>query len=283
MASAPLVLVVSGPAKSAWQELADIVIDDGDPALADIINTFQMCPRASVALALLLRAQDKRSIPEGIVAESAVYSALQAGPEFAAWREATPVRPPHPDDGGPRVSLDRDGNRLVVTLTRPHRRNALDARMRDELVDALMVARWDPEIAEVVIRGDGPNFSSGGDLNEFGTFDDPITAHLVRLHRHIGRMVMELGSRVVVHTHGANFGSGIEIPAFAGRVTAASNASFVLPEIALGLIPGSGGTASVSARIGRHRTAWLALTRRAIDAVTALNWGLVDEIVDEAD
>ncbi|MGB7052901.1 MAG: enoyl-CoA hydratase/isomerase family protein, partial [Acidimicrobiales bacterium] len=51
-----------------------------------------------------------------------------------------------------------------------------------------------------------------------------------------------------------------------------------LPEVAMGLVPGAGGTASLPRRIGRHRTAWLALTGYWLDAPVALRWGLVDEI-----
>jgi enoyl-CoA hydratase/carnithine racemase len=49
-----------------------------------------------------------------------------------------------------------------------------------------------------------------------------------------------------------------------------------LPEVGMGLIPGAGGTVSIPRRIGRHRTAWLALTGNTIDAGTALAWGLAD-------
>jgi enoyl-CoA hydratase/carnithine racemase len=61
-------------------------------------------------------------------------------------------------------------------------------------------------------------------------------------------------------------------------VVAQPDAVFGLPELALGLIPGAGGTVSVTRRIGRWRTAYLVLSGRAIDAATALAWGLVDEI-----
>jgi enoyl-CoA hydratase/carnithine racemase len=54
--------------------------------------------------------------------------------------------------------------------------------------------------------------------------------------------------------------------------------TFALPELSLGLIPGAGGTASMPPRIGRHRTAQLALTGQTIAAPTALDWGLVDEL-----
>jgi enoyl-CoA hydratase/carnithine racemase len=77
---------------------------------------------------------------------------------------------------------------------------------------------------------------------------------------------------------GACHGAGVELPAFAVRVVADPAATFTLPEIAMGLIPGAGGTVSITKRIGRHRTAWLAITGKALDAETALDWGLVDEL-----
>jgi enoyl-CoA hydratase/carnithine racemase len=90
-----------------------------------------------------------------------------------------------------------------------------------------------------------------------------------------------LSRRIVVHLHGACFGSGIELPAFADRVVARPDTRIALPEVRLGLIPGAGGTVSLPRRIGRHRTAYLALSGSTIDAGTAMAWGLVDAIDDE--
>jgi enoyl-CoA hydratase/carnithine racemase len=78
--------------------------------------------------------------------------------------------------------------------------------------------------------------------------------------------------------HGACAGAGVELPAFAGRVIADPGTTFLLPELAMGLIPGAGGTVSLPRRIGRERTAKLALSGEPIDAKTALDWGLVDEL-----
>ncbi len=78
--------------------------------------------------------------------------------------------------------------------------------------------------------------------------------------------------------HGACIGAGIELPAFARRVVAREDTWFQLPELAMGLVPGAGGTVSIPRRIGRQRTAWLALTSQRIDAETAWRWGLVDEL-----
>ena len=158
-------------------------------------------------------------------------------------------------------------------------RNALDTAMRDQLVEAFELARVDDSIVEVHLRGDGPSFCAGGDLDEFGERPDPATAHLVRMLQSVGRAIDHVATRVTAHVHGACRGSGVELPAFAARVVAAPDASFGLPEVSLGLIPGAGGTVSLPRRIGRHRTAWLALTGQAIDAPTARAWGLVDEVV----
>ena len=130
------------------------------------------------------------------------------------------------------------------------------------------------------LRGEGPTFCAGGDLDEFGSRPDPATAHLVRILQSAGRAIDAVADRVTAHVHGACRGSGVELPAFAGRVVASADATFGLPEVSLGLIPGAGGTVSLPRRIGRHRTALLALTGRPIDASTALDWGLVDRVLD---
>ena len=70
----------------------------------------------------------------------------------------------------------------------------------------------------------------------------------------------------------------MELPAFAGHVVADPATTFALPEVSLGLVPGAGGTVSLPARIGRHRTALLALLGHPIDVPTALAWGLVDGV-----
>jgi enoyl-CoA hydratase/carnithine racemase len=175
------------------------------------------------------------------------------------------------------VRVDRQADLLHLTLARPEVHNALNTRMRDELYEAFTLAASDPAV-RVLLDGDGPSFCAGGDLDEFGSRPDPATAHVVRLQRSVGRLIASVADRVKVVLHGACMGSGIELPAFAGRVAARPDARIGLPEVGLGLIPGAGGTTSVTRRIGRHRTAYLALTGDCIDARTALEWGLVDEL-----
>jgi enoyl-CoA hydratase len=282
LATLPAVVVGTWVSTSAsgmprTAELVDVVVPPEGDELAATVDAVAANPLAAAALALVLRGSEVRPVAEGLQLESAVYGILQGGPEFAAWRASRPVHPPRPEEG-PAVAVHRDGDRLELVLNRPAVRNALDARMRDELVAALSIAAGDPTVAEVLLRGAGPAFCAGGDLDEFGSRPDVATAHLVRMTRSPARALAAVADRIVAHLHGACFGSGIELPAFAARVVARPDTVVGLPEVSLGLIPGSGGTVSLPRRIGRHRTAALALTGGTIDAATALEWGLVDEI-----
>ncbi|MBV9413235.1 MAG: enoyl-CoA hydratase/isomerase family protein [Acidimicrobiia bacterium] len=255
------------------------VVAENDDIATELATAVAGRPLASVALVLLLRGSERRSIADGLIAESAVYSVLQAGPEFERWRADHPPTGRASDDENdePAVKVRRDGHTLVVTLNRPTVHNAFSVAMRDELIEALGVAEADASI-NVVIEGAGPSFCSGGDLREMGSRPDPATAHVVRLQRSVGRILASMADRAEARLHGACMGAGIELPTFVDKVTAKPDAQIGLPEIELGLIPGAGGTVSIARRIGRHRTALLALTGRTIDAETALSWGLVDAV-----
>lgn len=247
---------------------------DAPDSLGAIEATVAAAPLASAALVDLLGVTSRLDVPRGLVAESFAYSMLLGGPEVAAWRARTPRRdvPPAAEP----VLVARDGDVLRVTLNRPERHNAFGHAVRDGLLEALAIAELDPSVTEVVLTGAGPSYSSGGDLDEFGTTPGIVEAHRIRLEGSAGHAVHRLRDRVRPVLHGACVGAGIEVPAFADRVVAREGAFFCLPEVALGLVPGAGGTVSITHRIGPQRTAWLALTGARLDLDTALAWGLVD-------
>lgn len=225
----------------------------------------------------LLRATQDLPVPDALAMESVAYSLLLAGPDFGAWRAATPRRPV-PASPDP-VVVRRDRGQpgvLDVELNVPARHNAFGRAVRDALIEALEVARWDDSVQQVRLTGAGPSFCSGGDLDEFGTATDPVAAHAVRMEASAGLAVHRLRDRARPVLHGACVGAGIEVPAFASRLTAREGAWFCLPELAFGLVPGAGGTVSLPRRIGRWRTAYLALTGVRLNLDTALEWGLVD-------
>ena len=231
----------------------------------------------------MLRAVDRRRHPRsrGVITESLAYSTLQSGPEFARWlAERGPAH--RPCTSPIRCRPTATATRLRVRFNRPQRHNAFStdmpaphcSRRSRSRVSTRRSPRW-------CCRGNGPSFCSGGDLAEFGTFADPASAHLART-RHSPALVLDeltarLGRDCRAEVHGQVLGSGLEMAAFCGWVQAHPDAVLGLPELSLGLIPGAGGTVSITRRIGRWRTAYLVLSGRTIDPPTALRWGLVDE------
>lgn len=266
------------PLRGDLAGLCDVELDSEEAVLA-LFAAFRATPVAALSYAQLLRAAPRRTVYEALVAESFVYSTLQAGSEFATWLAGRRKRKRRkPADPGPAVRMDRDRSRLEIHLVRSEKHNAFSRAMRDGLSEALQLVQADPTIEEVVLSGEGPSFCSGGDLDEFGSFPDPAEAHAIRTTRSPALLLSQLANRVRVEVHGACIGAGAELPAFTGRVVAEEDAFFQLPEVGLGLVPGAGGTASLPLRIGRQRTAWLGLSGERIDARTALDWGLVDEV-----
>ena len=263
--------------ESHFDVALDDALDDADD-LSPLLASIESHPIAAMALVQLLRHSENASIHEGLIAESLVYSTLQGGPEFGAWltsRGEPRSREPNPE---PAVLVHREDARLDLTLNRIEKRNAFSAEMRDALVEGIRIALYDASIEKVVLSGLGPSFCSGGDLDEFGSLPDPATAHAIRSTRNAGRLLSACADRVHARIHGACVGAGIELPAFARSVSAAPETFFLLPEVAMGLVPGAGGTVSISRRIGRQRTAQLALSVARLDVETALRWGLIDAI-----
>jgi len=256
-----------------------VTVDSVPEVLAELTQRCQRWPHASSVCDDVLRTVDPDGPTlAGVITESLAYSTLQAGPEFARWLdERGPAR--MPDIADP-VQAQREGDTLRINFNRPQRHNAFSTDARAALLEALAVALLDPSVTGIVLSGNGPSFCSGGDLAEFGTFADPASAHLART-RHSPALALDaltarLGRACRAEVHGAVMGSGLEMAAFCGWVAAHDDSVFGLPELGLGLIPGAGGTVSVTRRIGRWRTAYLVLFGHTIDAGTALAWGLVD-------
>lgn len=253
-----------------------VTVTDVAPAARRFRESVTASPKAALAMRRLVEVTDRLPVRQGLAVESAVYSMLLAGGEFAEWRAAHERRDvPVPDSDA--VSLERVGDELRIRLDMPQRRNAYSRHVRDGLVDALDLALTDDTIERVVLTGAGPAFCSGGDLDEFGGSADVSAAHLVRLQRNAASRVHALEERMEVRLHGACIGAGIEIPSFAARVLAREDTVIALPELAMGLVPGAGGTVGITRRIGRWRCAWLHLAGERIGVDVALDWGLVDE------
>lgn len=273
----PVIAIGAGD-HDPWRDVYDVIVDD-IAAAAPLLTNIKRAPLAAMTLVQTLRVTAALPVDAALIVESLAYATLQGGSEFRAWSAVHPPRPAPVDAVEPAVLVDRKGSHLDIRLNRPARRNTVSVDMRDALVEALHLVLADATIDTVTVSGNGDCFSIGGDLDEFGTAPDPASAHAIRSLRLPAALAARCADRLHCHLHGACIGAGVEIPAFAHRVTAARKSFFQLPEIRFGLIPGAGGCVGIPRRIGRQRTAWLALSARRIDAPTALAWGLVDALI----
>jgi enoyl-CoA hydratase len=257
----------------------DAVIEPPVSAEA-LIRQVTRTPYAAAIAIQLLRSLEGLPTEHALSFESFCYGLLQGSAEHAAWLAARGSTAQHGPPG--RLVVERQHAALHLVLDRPLARNAIDRALRDQLFEAFSLAALDSEVHSITLRALGPAFSVGADLAEFGTTRDPARAHLIRSRTLPAVMLAARAAILDVYVQGACVGAGLELAAFAGRLTASSNAWFQLPELAMGLIPGAGGCVSVPRRIGRQRTGLLILSGRRINAATALRWGLIDAIQDPA-
>ena len=274
---APCPIIAIGELPEGAQPLVDAAVATVRDARS-LTTNIQRSPLTAMTLVQLLRHNEHASIADGLLAESLAYATLQGGQEFKRFLAEKKPATQRPAETEPAVLCRRQGSHLEITLNRPDRRNAYSTAMRDGLIEALQLLALDPSIAVASIRGAGECFCTGGDLDEFGLVADTATAHAIRSTRNVGRLLCEHAERVECFVHRACIGAGIELPAFCRYIVASKDTYFQLPEINLGLVPGAGGTVSILRRIGRHRTAWLALSAKRINAAKALDWGLIDAI-----
>lgn len=178
------------------------------------------------------------------------------------------------------VLAERDGPVLVLTLHRPEKRNALNAALRAALRDALAKDRDDPDTRVVVLKGAGDKaFAAGADVEEMAA-RTPWEQRAFISPPHIYGAVASHPKPVVAALNGHALGAGLELAMACDLRIASSAAKLGQPEITLGIIPGGGGTQRLPRLVGAGRAARMVLTGDAIDAQTALAWGLVEEVVE---
>lgn len=270
----PVIGIGTGP----LERYCDVVLA-ADNKLGTLARNIEKSPMAAMVLVQHLRASEILSITDALTAESFAYAALQTGPEFQEWNRRYKGSRILETSSSP-LDITINKTRLSLTMTDPPTHNAIGTVMRDALCEALDLALIDETYTDIHISGSGRTFSTGGAVEEFGVAPDPATAHWVRSLRLPAWRLARLKNKLGIHVNGAAIGAGAEITAFGKNVTASPKAWFQLPELKYGLIPGAGGTASLPRRIGRQRTAYMALSMEKITAKTALEWGLVDSLID---
>ncbi|KRA12871.1 3-hydroxyacyl-CoA dehydrogenase NAD-binding domain-containing protein [Acidovorax sp. Root568] len=171
------------------------------------------------------------------------------------------------------VTTALQGDVLVVTIDNPPV-NALGAAVRQGLLAAMLQAQADAAVAAVLLVGAGKAFIAGADIREFGK--PPVAPILPELCR----AIENLNKPVVAVLHGAALGGGLEVALSAHYRLALPAATLGLPEVNLGLLPGSGGTQRAPRLMGVQAATTLMLSGQPLKAQAALQAGLVDKLVE---
>lgn len=179
-----------------------------------------------------------------------------------------------------------DGGVGTLSFNRPDKHNALDDALLAQWRDALATLAMDDAIRVVVLRGEGPSFSSGRDTSQLGrrpTGVDDFT--FVLREQREALKVRRIHKPVIAALKGWVLGGALELALHADVRIAASDTKVGLPEVRFGIVPDVGGITVLHALVGPERTKRLVMTAEPIDADTARAWGLVSDVVapDELD
>jgi 2-oxoglutaroyl-CoA hydrolase len=181
---------------------------------------------------------------------------------------------------GFRVERDAARGVATVTLDVPAKMNRVSMLARDQLAQVFAELGRDEAVRAIVLAGAGDRaFSAGGDIAGFMQRDAETLTHL---HENVA--APERCPRpVVAALHGYCFGVGLELALACDLRVAAEDTQLALPEITLGMIPGSGGTQRLVHLVGQARAKDMVLRGRRLGAEEALAWGLVTEVVPLAE
>lgn len=176
--------------------------------------------------------------------------------------------------------LERDGALATVTLNRPKVLNALNEQTLDELRRAFLDLKHDPAIRAIVLTGAGDRaFAAGADINELADQTPARARDLALSGQAVFALIETLGKPVIAAVNGYALGGGCELAMACTLRLAADRARFGQPEIALGLVPGYGGTQRLPRLVGKGRALELLLTGASITAPEAERIGLVNRVV----
>jgi methylglutaconyl-CoA hydratase len=181
------------------------------------------------------------------------------------------------------IRIDREGAVATVTLDRAERRNALDPSLLADLTDAFRVLSGDDDVRVVVLRGAGPAFCSGADLDWMAASRDLTWEENVEDAQRMAEAfeaVDRCPKAVVARVHGGAFGGGVGLVACADVGIAAEGTTFAFSEVRLGLIPATISPYVLRA-IGPGPTRALFTTGRRFDADEARQLGLIHEVARE--
>lgn len=180
------------------------------------------------------------------------------------------------------VLLEKQENIAVLTINRPKALNALNSEVYRALTEAVAAVREDAEVRCVVLIGSGDKaFAAGSDIKAMSEMNVVQARALVQYVHQMQNQIESLGKPVIAAINGLALGGGLELALSCDLRILADNAKVGLPEVGLGIIPGSGGTQRLARLIGKGRAMYYLLTCDMMDAQTAFDLGLATKVVPQ--
>lgn len=177
---------------------------------------------------------------------------------------------------GFRVEVDADRQRADIILERPPL-NIVSMTERDQLCAVFDALDHDTRVRVIVLRSAGEHFSSGGNIQ---AFLDASPEHVSHLAWNVAAPY-RASKPVIAAVRGYCFGVGFELSLACDFRIASETAQFALPEMRIGMIPGSGGSARLQKMIGSARTKDMVMRARRVSGQQAHEWGFCQEVVSD--
>ncbi|MFH0132926.1 enoyl-CoA hydratase/isomerase family protein [Variovorax sp. VaC1] len=180
------------------------------------------------------------------------------------------------------IACDIDGHVATIALDRPERRNAFDLEMRAQMFDAIRGAVDNPQVRAIVLTGRGGHFCAGGDVKGMREIErlEAAAGRLRMKDAQAGmRLLMQSDKPVIAAVEGCAYGGGFGLALAADIVLAAPSARFCMSFMKVGLVPDCGSLFTLARSVGLNRAKALMLSARELDAQTAMDWGIVHEVI----
>jgi 2-(1,2-epoxy-1,2-dihydrophenyl)acetyl-CoA isomerase len=182
------------------------------------------------------------------------------------------------------VILDIRESIAFLTLARPDAANTMNLEFGREFLGAALAIEAAPAVRAVVLTGQGKNFCFGGDLRGMAASGGDVSAYLSELttHLHAGMALLaRLDAPVIAAVNGTAAGAGLGLVLASDLAIAARSAKFAPAYTGVGLTPDAGCTFLLPRAVGTKRAMELFLTNRVLDSQQALDWGLVNQVVED--
>lgn len=180
------------------------------------------------------------------------------------------------------ITTSNENGILLITINRPDKLNALNKTVLDELNSIIDEVYTNNTIKSAIITGAGVKaFVAGADISEFQGLKHSEGMELAQKGQNIFRKIEDSPKPIIAAVNGFALGGGCELAMACHFRIASENAKFGQPEVNLGLIPGYGGTQRLTQLIGKGRAIELLITGNMLNAATALQYGLVNYVVQQ--